>query len=65
MIHETLFDLLGLHQGSFVFQLSSALSPQLDDPRNQFPGGGHYPPNSGVESVSSPYSIPRSVPGNS
>lgn len=29
MIHETLFDLLGLHQGSFVFQLSSALSPQL------------------------------------
>jgi twitching motility two-component system response regulator PilG len=27
--HETLFDLLGLHQGSFVFQLSSALSPQL------------------------------------
>ena len=29
MIHETLFDLLSLHQGSFVFQLSSALSPQL------------------------------------
>ena len=29
MIRETLFDLLGLHQGSFVFQLSSALSPQL------------------------------------
>jgi twitching motility two-component system response regulator PilG len=29
MIHETLFDLLGLHQGSFVFQLSAALSPQL------------------------------------
>jgi twitching motility two-component system response regulator PilG len=29
MLHETLFDLLSLHQGSFVFQLSSALSPQL------------------------------------
>jgi twitching motility two-component system response regulator PilG len=29
MIHETLFDVLSLHQGSFVFQLSSALSPQL------------------------------------
>ncbi|MGF1571053.1 MAG: response regulator [Nodosilinea sp.] len=29
MVHETLFDLLSLHQGSFVFQLSSALSPQL------------------------------------
>jgi twitching motility two-component system response regulator PilG len=29
MTHETLFDLLSLHQGSFVFQLSSGLSPQL------------------------------------
>jgi twitching motility two-component system response regulator PilG len=29
MVRETLFDLLSLHQGSFVFQLSSALSPQL------------------------------------
>lgn len=29
MISETLFDLLSLHQGSFVFQLSAALSPQL------------------------------------
>ncbi|MBD2259076.1 response regulator [Pseudanabaena sp. FACHB-2040] len=29
MVHETLFDLLSLHQGSFVFKLSSALSPQL------------------------------------
>jgi twitching motility two-component system response regulator PilG len=29
MVHETLFDLLSLHQGAFVFKLSSALSPQL------------------------------------
>jgi twitching motility two-component system response regulator PilG len=29
MVQETLFDLLSLHQGSFVFKLSSALSPQL------------------------------------
>ncbi|HEY9658850.1 MAG TPA: DUF4388 domain-containing protein, partial [Allocoleopsis sp.] len=29
MVHETLFDLLGLHQGAFVFELGSALSPQL------------------------------------
>jgi twitching motility two-component system response regulator PilG len=29
MVSETLFDLLSLHQGVFVFELSSALSPQL------------------------------------
>lgn len=29
IVHETLFDLLGLHQGSFIFDRSSALSPQL------------------------------------
>lgn len=29
MVHETLFDLFSLHQGSFVFELGSALSPQL------------------------------------
>jgi twitching motility two-component system response regulator PilG len=29
MVQETLFDLLSLHQGSFIFELSSALSPQL------------------------------------
>jgi twitching motility two-component system response regulator PilG len=29
MVHETLFDLLSLHQGAFVFELGSALSPQL------------------------------------
>ncbi|MBU6229470.1 MAG: response regulator [Cyanobacteria bacterium REEB459] len=29
MIEETLFELLSLHHGSFVFQLSPALSPQL------------------------------------
>ncbi|MBW4508455.1 MAG: response regulator [Scytonematopsis contorta HA4267-MV1] len=29
LVHETLFDLLSLHQGSFSFQLSSILSPQL------------------------------------
>ena len=27
MVRETLFDLLSLHQGSFVFEVSSALSP--------------------------------------
>jgi twitching motility two-component system response regulator PilG len=29
LVHETLFDLLSLHHGSFSFQLSSMLSPQL------------------------------------
>jgi twitching motility two-component system response regulator PilG len=29
MVHETLFDVLTLHQGSFTFELSSPLSPQL------------------------------------
>lgn len=29
MVHETLFDLLSLHQGSFVFEVSPPLSPQL------------------------------------
>jgi twitching motility two-component system response regulator PilG len=29
LVHETLFDLLSLHQGSFSFQPSSILSPQL------------------------------------
>ncbi|MBE9177398.1 DUF4388 domain-containing protein [Oculatella sp. LEGE 06141] len=29
MVHETLFDLLSLHQGSFIFETSPALSPQL------------------------------------
>jgi len=29
MVHETLFDLLSLHQGSFVFKLAASLSPQL------------------------------------
>ena len=29
MIRETLFDLLGLHQGSFVFEMSPPLSPTL------------------------------------
>lgn len=29
MVNETLFDLLSLHQGSFVFELGSALAPQL------------------------------------
>jgi len=29
MVHETLFDLLSLHQGSFIFEISPALSPQL------------------------------------
>ena len=29
MVNETLFDLLSLHKGSFIFKLSSALNPQL------------------------------------
>ncbi|MBF2000146.1 MAG: DUF4388 domain-containing protein [Synechococcales cyanobacterium M58_A2018_015] len=29
MVHETLFDLFSLHQGSFVFELGSGLAPQL------------------------------------
>lgn len=29
MIHETLFDLLSLHQGSFIFETGPALAPQL------------------------------------
>lgn len=29
MVHETLFDLLSLHQGSFVFEVGAPLSPQL------------------------------------
>ncbi|MBW4573950.1 MAG: response regulator [Aphanothece sp. CMT-3BRIN-NPC111] len=29
MVHETLFDLLSLHQGSFIFEMGSALAPQL------------------------------------
>jgi twitching motility two-component system response regulator PilG len=29
MVHETLFDLLSLHQGDFIFKLASGLSPQL------------------------------------
>ncbi len=29
MVQETLFDLLSLHQGSFIFELGSALTPQL------------------------------------
>jgi twitching motility two-component system response regulator PilG len=29
MVQETLFDLLSLHQGSFIFEISPALSPQL------------------------------------
>jgi twitching motility two-component system response regulator PilG len=29
MVHETLFDLLSLHQGSFIFELGTALAPQL------------------------------------
>lgn len=29
MLHETLFDLLGLHQGAFIFEMGSALAPQL------------------------------------
>ncbi len=29
MVHETLFDLLSLHQGTFVFEIGSPLAPQL------------------------------------
>jgi twitching motility two-component system response regulator PilG len=29
LVHETLFDLLSLHQGSFIFDLGKALVPQL------------------------------------
>lgn len=29
MVHETLFDLLSLHQGSFIFEMGSPLAPQL------------------------------------
>jgi twitching motility two-component system response regulator PilG len=29
MIHETLFDLLSLHQGAFIFEMGAALAPQL------------------------------------
>lgn len=29
MVHETLFDLLSLHQGSFIFEIGPALEPQL------------------------------------
>ncbi|MBD2385648.1 response regulator [Cylindrospermum sp. FACHB-282] len=29
LVHETLFDLLSLHQGSFIFDLDTALVPQL------------------------------------
>jgi twitching motility two-component system response regulator PilG len=29
MVHETLFDLLSLHQGAFIFESSPPLSPQL------------------------------------
>ena len=29
MIQETLFDLLSLHQGSFIFEMGTALAPQL------------------------------------
>lgn len=29
MVHETLFDLLSLHQGTFVFKVAAGLSPQL------------------------------------
>ncbi|MBD2085005.1 response regulator [Trichocoleus sp. ST-U3] len=29
MVHETLFDLLSLHQGSFIFDIGPALAPQL------------------------------------
>lgn len=30
MVQETLFDLLSLHQGSFIFELSPPLAPQLE-----------------------------------
>jgi twitching motility two-component system response regulator PilG len=29
LVHETLFDLLSLHQGSFIFDLGAALVPEL------------------------------------
>jgi twitching motility two-component system response regulator PilG len=29
LVHETLFDLLSLHQGSFIFDLGAAFAPQL------------------------------------
>jgi len=29
MVHETLFDLLSIHHGAFIFEISSALAPQL------------------------------------
>lgn len=29
MVHETLFDLLALHQGSFIFEMGPPLAPQL------------------------------------
>ena len=29
IVHETLFDLLSLHQGSFIFEVGPALAPQL------------------------------------
>ncbi|WP_026733032.1 response regulator [Fischerella sp. PCC 9605] len=29
LVHETLFDLLNLHQGSFIFEVDSAITPQL------------------------------------
>jgi twitching motility two-component system response regulator PilG len=29
LVHESLFDLLSLHQGSFIFDLATALAPQL------------------------------------
>ncbi|MEL7038051.1 MAG: response regulator [Cyanobacteria bacterium J06592_8] len=29
MVHETLFDLLSLHQGSFIFEMGPPLAPQL------------------------------------
>lgn len=29
MVHETLFDLLSLHNGSFIFEIGPALAPQL------------------------------------
>ncbi|RCJ23401.1 two-component system response regulator [Nostoc sp. ATCC 43529] len=30
LVHETLFDLLSLHQGNFIFRQSAALAPQLN-----------------------------------
>jgi twitching motility two-component system response regulator PilG len=29
MVHETLFEMLGVHQGHFIFELSAPLTPQL------------------------------------